>query len=844
MPIDPVGLNDTQAIAKVNAAIDQANKVDAKADQSAVDYAFAMEALEREAAASLLASKFAAGDLSRPGEAEIFWTHQVEGEPGAVSPVSPDLVAIDSDGAVLRVSGSAFIGPTRVYRCEPGRIYRVRFVVRRRQNPADPANHTVRLALRWLARGKGALKESMSVVGDLNDFLVADGRTEISAIAARAVGQGIDIVAPAGAVYFRPFVQTYGNDGVTDIEAVDVVDVTNAIAVPSDVSQFESRMQALESADAPLRLNEIEAQIGGAQLRDYLTRGAVEAATISETVDAIRVIQYDLMSAPAPTVYARAAIEPAHEFKLQSEDGAWWALSMDQVSSANFGGNVQAAGAYGRNRTLFVGPGETVDVAASGWADVNAKLTEMSRWLIAKGGLVRIVLASGVYASNVSVKIDHPYADRIALQSAEADISYALTGLAGVTSVGAGNHAVKFSVADPTGLAVGRFVRISKTVGTGDHIALRGYHEVTALAGNQVTVKVCDKRTVLPAMTLTSASIVMHPCEVHFSNIVVPDGQDFYALELLTNAAIGAFGGIGLIGDVSITATSGIRVGDAAVFVGIPERVSVANWGRNGIWSFRNAMTYADTAVASNCVTAAFNSIQSAQAELIRSIASGSGVGFSAANAARNSASQGTATGNTINCSASDYGLNLISAGSVWGASSIGLRATQNGYNVAASTAFGECLTAVRAQSGGRNYVTTPTFTNCPTTFNPPLNQLGVEAALNHDGTSTALMLTELRVGSGGAKLSKILLATSTFTLGQVLADADSAETQVAVPGAVIGDEVSVETTAGGKVANTDIKGKVTATDVVSIWAHNSSPTAPVTITARTYRITVRRTDP
>lgn len=450
MAIAPITVGDTAAISKINAAIVEANKVAGKAEQSTVanlqsqveqratkaelaavanlQSEIGQRATKAELAAEVetlaaadavldskvaqnryhLARQFSAGNWSRPGEAGLFWTHQIEGNPDAIVPIADQLIAIDSEGSVVRLSGATTLGPTRAYRVEPGRMYRVRFVIRRRENPADPANHTVRLALRWLARGKGALTTAMSLVEDIDDFVTASGRTEVTAVVARAAGEGVDITAPSGAVYFRPYVQTYGDDGVTDIEVVDVSDVTDAVLVPVDVGQFEDRIETLESADADNRLNEIEGTLGGAQLRDYLTRAAVESATISETVDAIRVMQFDLATPLSPAIYARAPVEPDHVGKVQSEDGAWWRIAPPEIVPAMMGadptgtnpaGSIVAA-AYGIKEPAYIPPGHVYSVAQD---EIDfSKVYGYGRFYY--GGTLHD-LPSGHIRSNLNIKV-------------------------------------------------------------------------------------------------------------------------------------------------------------------------------------------------------------------------------------------------------------------------------------------------------------------------------------------------------------------------------------------------------------------------------------------------------
>lgn len=95
--------------------------------------------------------------------------------------------------------GYVTTAPIRATRIEPGRLYRVRFVLRRRENPADPSNHNVRLAVRWLSRGKGAIPTATGIVQDIPALTIANGRTEVTAVIARSAGAGVNLVAPAAA---------------------------------------------------------------------------------------------------------------------------------------------------------------------------------------------------------------------------------------------------------------------------------------------------------------------------------------------------------------------------------------------------------------------------------------------------------------------------------------------------------------------------------------------------------------------------------------------------------------------------------------------------------------------
>ncbi|MFW5655290.1 MAG: hypothetical protein ACOCYW_06540, partial [Roseicyclus sp.] len=82
----------------------------------------------------------------------------------------------------------------------------------RQSDPPDPQGDTVRTAIAWLDEDRALVS-----VGQIDDTApdVTDG----------SLSRSLDITAddaPSGAVYLRPYVQTYGSDGVTDVALVQI----------------------------------------------------------------------------------------------------------------------------------------------------------------------------------------------------------------------------------------------------------------------------------------------------------------------------------------------------------------------------------------------------------------------------------------------------------------------------------------------------------------------------------------------------------------------------------------------------------------------------------------------
>ncbi len=328
MAIQPIVEGDNAARAKTNAAIAKANEVDGKASiaalaaESAARFAHVLaEAQARQSGDdALTAAKStraeANDDQIGPGEFPALWTSDVLAASPDPAPLASNLAVTSVNGRAIRAVGSLTVGPKRLVRIEAGRTYLARFAVQREANSNDPSNDGVRLAVLWFSASKAFIGSSL--VSDLLDLTVASGRQSISATMARAAGAGIDFVAPAGARYARPYVQCFGNGAVTDIEVVDMVDVTDSSIWSPDVSAFNTRLTAVEGVDPGGRLDDIEAILDAPNTKAFRTRGDAEAATVPATVNVLRIFGRALAGDAFDALYE---LTTGDDYDIQTSNG-------------------------------------------------------------------------------------------------------------------------------------------------------------------------------------------------------------------------------------------------------------------------------------------------------------------------------------------------------------------------------------------------------------------------------------------------------------------------------------------------------------------------------------------
>ncbi|MGA0564179.1 hypothetical protein ACO2RV_17170 [Ancylobacter sp. VNQ12] len=269
----------------------------------------------------------------RPGDAPFLWTDtNAGGLPEDLPGLSADV--LDTNGRVIRINGSGVRSPRRYWALEPGRMYRVRWVVQRRANSPDPANDTVRIAIGWYNAGYAVI--SGTVVTDLNDLVTADNRTEVTATLGVAADAAVQFVAPAGARFFRPYVSAFGVGPSTDIEVIEITDITGLTVWSPDVSAFDARLTSLESAGLPERVEVIEESLDAPGVKTFITQPDAQAASVPSSVNILRIFAKTLPEFPVDALYRLTA---SSDYDLQSTDGKKWEVIGPRYDLAAFGVN-------------------------------------------------------------------------------------------------------------------------------------------------------------------------------------------------------------------------------------------------------------------------------------------------------------------------------------------------------------------------------------------------------------------------------------------------------------------------------------------------------------------------
>lgn len=364
--IEPIREGDTDALDKMNAVIAEANKVDGKAElgglDAEVDAREQADFAEQEARIAGDELRVTYGEAAcpsgRPGEPGSFATADLGGAPEGTRPIDAALKAVGPHGAVVAIR-SGYVAPRAVFRIEPSRRYRVRFVVQRREDTQDPANDAIRLGLAWLGGDKSKIAE-VSLV-DLVDINVAAGRLEYIFAVARQVADDVDAVAPAASAYLRPFVRAYGS-GLTHVEVIECADISSALEWSPDVDTVRRELAGLAHGveDHAARLEAIEQEF--AEARDRAARSAFGEIT----VDADAVVS---ATADARTIRHSATLTATRQLAIVA-GGAEAGMSLHIVRTG--------AGGF----PLDVGPGLKV-MSANSWAEF---LFDGEAWFLAASG--------------------------------------------------------------------------------------------------------------------------------------------------------------------------------------------------------------------------------------------------------------------------------------------------------------------------------------------------------------------------------------------------------------------------------------------------------------------------
>lgn len=201
---------------------------------------------------------------------------------------SSALVTSDS-GRTVRITGPGILAQRNPTPVESSRLYRLRYVVQRRANPSDPSNDSVVLGVLWLDAGLNVLPPSddVTIVEDMQDLIAGFGSQERHSIFSRAPSVDRQFAAPSRARYARAYVQSYGLDGVTDIDVLGIDDITRGVLLAPETADTVQQVAALTSVNAGQRLAALEASANAPNSVTFATKSDAASGTIASTVTTV-----------------------------------------------------------------------------------------------------------------------------------------------------------------------------------------------------------------------------------------------------------------------------------------------------------------------------------------------------------------------------------------------------------------------------------------------------------------------------------------------------------------------------------------------------------------------------
>lgn len=322
------GTRDVQELARQSSLTDQALQ------KQILDNATSQAAAIAENLRVLLAGNaLAVGRMHpRPGDVPSAFTASKAGGPSDALPIWAGQIASTPGGATARLTGAGVLAQRGYTAIEPGRSYRLRNVYSRTSDVSDPAGDAVRTAVLCFDANKRPLAGNATFVKikDAKQVKVAYGAQPVTATLARAAGPGIAFVLPAGTVYVRAYVETYGQDGSTDVSLLDVADISDATVLDPVSTDVANRVGSLESVGTGPRLTALEQAAGTPNALTFATRSNAAAATIPSTVNTVIVLGLTAASDGGGSSFRRAqagetvAAGSGDVFGFTSADGAGW----------------------------------------------------------------------------------------------------------------------------------------------------------------------------------------------------------------------------------------------------------------------------------------------------------------------------------------------------------------------------------------------------------------------------------------------------------------------------------------------------------------------------------------
>lgn len=185
---------------------------------------------------------------TRPGDFPMLFSSAIEGDGPTLPPLDPAGCIASPFGTIYRLAGAGIVALRAAVWLEPDAFWSMRLLFRRLANATDPNNHAVDVAIQWLDGAYQAI--GLSLVQRYSGLKRSDGPVGLTIRIPSLAGERPAIVPPKGAVFWRPYLRTYGNDGETAVESLVVADVTNAGVFAPDLSALAARMTSLEGVIA------------------------------------------------------------------------------------------------------------------------------------------------------------------------------------------------------------------------------------------------------------------------------------------------------------------------------------------------------------------------------------------------------------------------------------------------------------------------------------------------------------------------------------------------------------------------------------------------------------------
>ncbi|GAN52071.1 hypothetical protein ME121_6182 [Methylobacterium sp. ME121] len=229
----------------------------------------------------------------RPGDAPTRYTFvtaaaALAGPRAALPLIPPAMLAGTESGAVVRVDGAGIVAGRAACPLEPGRLYRSRYVIQRRANPADPSGDAVLCGLVYLDQSLRVLG-AVVPVRTYSSLVTANGRQECEALIARSTGLGAAFRAPASARFMVPVVALFGPDALTDVEVLSIEDVTGAFVLAPPPDGLEARIMDAIGALVG-RVQVLESEAGTPSKLTFGSKGDAAYAAIPAGVQVVELL--------------------------------------------------------------------------------------------------------------------------------------------------------------------------------------------------------------------------------------------------------------------------------------------------------------------------------------------------------------------------------------------------------------------------------------------------------------------------------------------------------------------------------------------------------------------------